>query len=93
MAGSIQKTTGPHGVAYPVRVEFPRDPISGKRRQHSESFKTKKAAEVRLSEWLTEIERGTAVDGSKMTVGEYLLHWVDTVARHNVRVTTYEGYR
>jgi flagellar P-ring protein precursor FlgI len=62
MAGSIQKTTGPHGVAYLVRVEFPRDPITGKRKQRSESFSTKKAAEIRLAEWLTEIERGTAID-------------------------------
>ena len=55
MTDRIQKTTGPHGVAYLVRVEFPRDPITGTRKQRSESFKTKKAAEVRLAEWLTEI--------------------------------------
>ncbi len=93
MAGSIQKTTGPQGVAYLVRVEYPRNPVTDRRKQRSASFATKKAAEVRLAEWLTEIERGTAVDGSKMTTGEYLTYWVDTVARHNVRATTYESYR
>ncbi len=65
MADRIQKITGPRGVSYLVRVEYPRDPITGKRRQRSESFRTKKAAEVRLAEWLTEIERGTAIDGAR----------------------------
>jgi len=45
MAGSIQKTTGPQGVAYLVRVEFPRNPVTGKRKQRSASFATKKAAQ------------------------------------------------
>lgn len=91
MTDRIQKMTGPRGTAYLVRVEFPRDPISGKRRQRSESFKTKKAAEVRLAEWLTEIERGTAVDGSKMTVSEYLVYWL-RVHSHNLRPSTMQQY-
>src|SRR6478672_13121188 len=93
MAERIQKITGPRGVSYLVRVEFPPDPVTGKRRQRSKAFSTKREAEKHLAEWLVEIERGTAVDGSKMTVGEYLIHWVETVAKHNVRATTYEGYR
>ncbi len=92
MAGSIQKTTGPQGVAYLVRVEYPRDPITGKRNQHSASFPTKKAAEVRLSEWLTEIERGTAIEPSKMTVADYLTYWLESYARHNTRPSTYASY-
>jgi len=93
MADRIQKIIGPRGTSYLVRVEYPPDPVTGKRRQRSKSFTTKKEAEKELAKWLVEIERGTAIEGSKMTVGEYLLHWVDTVARHNVRVTTYESYR
>ncbi|MGI8857114.1 MAG: tyrosine-type recombinase/integrase [Thermomicrobiales bacterium] len=92
MAGSIQKTTGPQGVAYLARVEYPRDAVTGKRRQRSASFKTKKAAEVRLAEWLVEIERGTAVDGSKMTTGEYLMHWLESYAQHNTRPSTFASY-
>jgi len=92
MAGSIQKTTGPQGVAYLVRVEFPRDSITGKRKQRSASFATKKAAEVRLAEWLTEIERGTAIEPSKTTVAEYLTLWLESYARHNTRPSTYASY-
>lgn len=92
MAGSIKKTTGPQGVAYLVRVEYPRDPITGKRKQRSASFPTKKEAEKALSEWLVKIERGTAIEPSKTTVAEYLTYWLESYARHNTRLSTYASY-
>lgn len=92
MKGSIQKRTGPQGIAYRVRVEYPPDPVSGRRRQRSESFPTKKEAERALARWVSEIDRGTAVDATKITVGELLTLWLESVARHNVRPTTYEDY-
>ncbi len=92
MAGSIQKTSGAHGTAYLVRVEFPPDPVTGKRRQRSKSFKTKKEAERALAEWLVEIERGTVVDGTKMTTGAYLAYWLDAHG-HNLRPATLQQYR
>lgn len=75
MAGSIQKTSGAQGTAYLVRVEFPPDPITGKRRQRSKSFKTKKEAEKALAEWLVEIERGTALEPTKLNTGDLLTQW------------------
>ena len=47
----------------------PPDSVTGKRRQRSKSFKTKKEAEKARAEWLVEIERGIAVDGTKITTG------------------------
>ena len=90
MRGSIQKRTGGQGAAYRVRVEYPRDPVTGERRQRSESFRTKREAEAALARWVNEVERGTAVDTTKMTVGDFLRHWLDAVARHRVRPTTLE---
>jgi len=90
---AVTKRPGKDGMKYRVTVDYPSDPFTGKRKQRSETYRTRKEADSREREWLTEIERGTAVDGTKMSVGEYLLHWVDTVARHNVRITTYESYR
>jgi integrase len=75
MAGSIQKTSGPRGTAYLVRVEFPPDPVTGKRRQRSKSYNTKKEAEKALSAWLVEIEYGTAIEPSKLTTGDLLERW------------------
>jgi integrase len=75
MAGSIQKTVGVRGTAYLVRVEFPPDPVTAKRRQRSKSFKTKKEAEKALAAWLVEIERGTVIEPSKLSMGEMLGQW------------------
>ena len=66
MRGTIQKRQGPQGTAYRVRVEFPADPVTGKRRQRSETFKTKREAEAKLATWLAEIERGSAVDPAQV---------------------------
>lgn len=89
--GSIQTLTG-QPKPYLVRVEYPPDPITGKRKQRSKAFRTKKEADAELTKWLGEIDRGVAVDPSKMTFGEYLRHWLATYATHNTRETTYRGY-
>lgn len=91
-AGSVQKIMRDYGASYRVRVEFPLDPMTGKRRQRSKVVKTKKEADRLLAEWLVEIERGIAVDGAKMTVAEYLKYWLETYVKHNTRATTYRGY-
>lgn len=93
MKGSIQKRIGPQGVAYRVRVEYPPDPVTSKRRQRSETFERKKDAETALAKWVAEIDRGTAVDTTKMTVAEFLRHWLDASAKHRVRATTFEDYQ
>lgn len=90
--GSIQKSHGAHGAAYRVRVEYPPDAITGKRKQRSQTFTTRRAAETALAKWVADIERGTAVDTTKQTVAEFLTHWLETVAVHRVRATTYEDY-
>ncbi len=92
MANRIMKRKGANGTAYLVRVEYPTDPITGKRRQRAKTFHTKKEAEAALAQWQGEIARGTAVNPSKMTVGEYLVHWLATYATHNTRPTTLRGY-
>jgi len=89
----ISKIMGTQGVSYLVRVECPRDPVTGKRKQRSESFKTMKAAEVARAKWVTEIENGTAIDATKMTMGEYLVHWLEAAAKHHVRHSTYVSYK
>jgi len=45
MRGTIDKRNGPQGVAYRVRVEWPADPMTGKRRARSETYLNKKQAE------------------------------------------------
>jgi integrase len=89
---AITKRQGKNGISYRVTVDFGSDPVTGKRRQRTETYRTKKEAESREREWLTEIERGTAVDGTKMTTGEYLQHWLESSVQHTVRKSTYKSY-
>ena len=74
-----------------VRVDMI-DPVTGKRRQPQRTYKTKREAEAGLAQWLVEIERGTAVNASKMTVAELLRDWLGTYAQHHVRPTTLDDY-
>src|SRR5215216_157487 len=94
MRGSVQKRTGKNGtVSYMVRVEMPADPVNGERRQRAKTFKTRKEADAELAKWITEIERGTAVEPSKLTIAELMGQWLENVARHKVRATSHEDYR
>lgn len=89
---AVNKRQGKSGVAYRVTVDYPPDPITGKRKRRTETYRTRKEADSREREWLTEIERGTAVDGGKMSVSDYLVYWLATYAKHNVRLSTYTAY-
>jgi integrase len=68
------------------------DSITGKRRQRSKSFKTKREAQAAMTTWLAEIDKGAAVDRSRQTVADLLRYWLDTYARPNVRPKTLQLY-
>lgn len=93
-SGTINKRKSLHTgkVSYQLRVELPPDPVTGERRQGSETYRTRKEAEARRSEWLQEIERGEAVMPSTVTVGELLREWLHTVAAHTVKPRSLEVY-
>jgi integrase len=90
---AITKRQGVRGASYRVTVDYPPDPVTGKRKQRTQTYRTKKEAELREREWLTEIDRGTALDTSKATIGKHMTAWLDTIVQHNVRPTTLAGYR
>jgi integrase len=90
--GSIRRHERPGSIRYEVVVDLPIDPVTGKRRQRSKSFRTKREASVQLNAWQVEIDKGTAVDRSKQTVAEMMLYWLETYARFQVRPKSYEDY-
>jgi integrase len=94
MAGAyIRKRERKDGVVYVASVDLGRDPITGKRRERSETFKTKREAKAALARWQTEIERGTFVDRSTQTVADLLRYWLETSVKHNRSQNTYVNYR
>lgn len=69
-----------------------RDPHTGKRQTRFVTVRgTKRDAQRELTRLLAEIDRGTAVDPSTVTVGEYLQQWLD--AGEGLSPKTLERYR
>ncbi|MCY4654660.1 MAG: tyrosine-type recombinase/integrase, partial [Dehalococcoidia bacterium] len=76
------------------RVDLGRDEVTGKRMQMSQGgFRTRQAAQRALREKIREIEDGTYVAPSKMTLSEYLEEWKEDYVAHNVRPSTGAEYR
>lgn len=89
MRGHIRK----RGRLWRVKVSLGRDPETGKSRQKWFSFPTRKEAEAQLSEMLAKIHGGGTIPTTKLTVGEYLLQWLEKYATGNVRETSLRSYR
>jgi integrase len=68
------------------------DPVTGERRRGTATFRTRKEAESREREWLSQIEKGVVVTATKTTLAAHLRAWLDVVAT-TVRPTTLAGYR
>lgn len=79
-------------VAYLVRVEGKRDPVTGKRRQYSRQVATMKAAKALEAEWTTEVARGTALSPSKATVGDLLDEYLRLEVPRTVRPENRQPY-
>lgn len=89
---AVTKRQGKNGVSYRVTVDYPADPLTGKRRRSTETFRTKKEADAREREWLTDIERGTAIDGTKMIVTELFALWLEVIRGTNPKERTVLEY-
>lgn len=77
---------------YLVRIFLGRDPITGKRSYHTETFHgSKRGAEGKLRDLLTSYEKGTLVARSTKTLNEHMEKWLATV-RLKVKNRTYEDY-
>ncbi|MED0762331.1 site-specific integrase [Aneurinibacillus thermoaerophilus] len=74
------------GTKWSFTIDVGRDPETGKRKQKTVSgFKTKKEAEKACAEMIAQVENGQYVVESKETYGEYLLNYMNNVARHAMR--------
>jgi len=86
--GSIHKRVRAGRTSYDVLYDLGKD-STGKRRQRSKSFSTRREAVAFVNAQQAAIDSGTAVEPSKLTVAELMRLWLDAL---DVRVTTREGY-
>jgi integrase len=93
MPHAIRERTLPDGSKrFDVRVELPRDPLTGRRRLAQETFRTKDAAKVRQAEWVINLNNGQVVAPDRITVTQLCHRWLADEAEHRVRPTTLEDY-
>ncbi len=89
--GTITKFETDDGVRWRVRVDMVDS--EGRRLRPQRTYKTRREAQVGLTQWRAEIERGMGVVPSGKSVGDYLQFWLDTSARYRVRASTLASYR
>ena len=79
--------------SYSIVLELGRDPATGKRKQQWVTVKgTKKEAEKKLSELLSQMDNGTYVKPEKTTLADYLNIWLIDYAKPNLSPRSFERY-
>src|SRR5262249_15422229 len=89
MKGSIQKRVGKRGTVWTAVVDLPRDPITGKRRQKRITASTRKLVEEQVAKALHELQTGTYIMSSKLTVGQWITEWLES---HPCRESSWVRY-
>lgn len=78
--------------SYSVVLELDKDPVTGKRKQQWITvIGTKKNAEKKLSELLSQIDTGSFIKPGKTTVRD-LIRWLDDYAKVNLSPRSFERY-
>jgi len=79
--------------SWSVVIDVGKDPETGKRRQHWHTIKgTKRDAQKALNEMLVSLEKDVYIKPNKLTLGEWLLEWLDSYAAMNITPRTQESY-
>jgi integrase len=88
MRGHIRK----RGDSWAVFYDRPRDPVTGARRKTSKGgFRTRKNAERWLNDTIQKLQKGSYVETSNLTFGEYLGEWL-AAARRDLRPSSLPFY-
>ena len=92
--GNIRQRSKVRQDSWTVQVYLGRDPTTGNKKYHSESVKgTKSVTQKRLTELLRELDTGSFIAPTGLTVGEYLDEWFAGDADQKTRIRTLNGYR
>lgn len=80
--------------SWELKFDLGRDPSSGKRVTRFVTFHgTKREAQAELNRLLNRCNEGTYVDPTKMTVGEYMEHWLNVDIDRRVAAKTAARHR
>ncbi len=80
--------------SWEIKFDFGRDPLTGRRVTKYVTFRgTKRQAQQELTRLLAQRNDGSYVDPTKMTVAQYLRHWLEADAERRVGSKTAARYR
>jgi hypothetical protein len=75
--------------SWEIKFDVGRDPLTGKRITKYVTFRgTKRKAQEELTRLLSQRNEGTYVDPTRMTVAEYLRHWLEADIDRRVATRT-----
>ena len=91
--GTVRQRSKVRKDSWTIQIYLGVDPVTGKKRYHSEAVKgTKAQAQRRLTELQRQVDTKTYTEPSRLTVGEYLKQWMRDYAESHVSRRTFEGY-
>lgn len=80
------------GNSWSVVIDIGYDEETGKRKQKWISGKTKKEVKEKAIKILNQVNEGTYIEQSSLTLKDYLKNWLNDYAKTNTAPKTYEGY-
>ncbi len=93
MRGSVRRHKRDKGFVYEAVYDVGPDPATGRRRQRSRTFATRREADAFLRKRIGEIERGEYGESGDMTVATLMERWLAEEAAHRVRPSTLRMYK
>ena len=90
MPGHLEKRSE---KSWTIVIDIGRDPATGKRKRIYRAFQgTKREAEKEMARLIAELEKGTYIEPSKLTFGDYLCEWLKAREADNLSPTTLRRY-
>jgi len=91
MRGSIRKQSGD---SWRITISLGKNPTTNKYDKYQETVQAKKKGEVdkRLTELISQFEKGIVINPEKITFGEYLDKWLTDYGRSNLSDRTLYDY-
>ncbi|MGH4050001.1 MAG: tyrosine-type recombinase/integrase [Clostridium sp.] len=91
--GHIRKRVYKSGTTWQITIELGIDENGERQRMFKSIYGTKKDAEKEMQQMLNELDGGTFVEDTKITVASYLRNWIKIYVEPNLAPTTIDGYK
>ena len=89
----LRKRQYKSGTTWQITIELGMDENGERQRMFKSTYGTKKEAEKEMQQMLNDLDGGTFIEDTKITVASYLRNWIKIYVVPNLAPTTIDGYR